>query len=532
MPPAAAAPAGPEDLEDTLAEYGFNAHAQAAVIAMGIDDVNELVDISFKGLKEAFVTLAKTERHASKPVKFKPTAIERTFALKTWLTARRSMGLPALLAGFTAAIRKEWVDHKRECVQQLEDQTKDLVAQFPLLTDAAHYPKWAREVELILRFYRGHQVDTPLVYLIRTSAVPSADDRARDFDDIDTQLIVLIGFEGAQYKADNKLLYIALARATKDSKDLSSAVTRHSGTLNGRGAWVSLRDTAFGEDAKNQQCLKLRTDIGRARFSGNSRQNPFTAYVETWQQFLLNIASLDPEKGSFSWGDFEIVRKFCAGIQHSKLDNQIISALADPVTSNDFEATHRRLAAAVGALDEQGVIYNKTRPGRGISAVEKEQAKQAAKISALEKSHDKSSNKKHSNAKHKARKPTYGKGVPGLKLDGSFIDMKVFRQLSEAQRKENLRLREIRDRQASSVERERQVSSVEREVAATAGSEEDEAAKAADRAKKAATSKEKRAGAGAGNSMGGRKSDRSETKAPTVGFTSDTKPGAEEPMQE
>ena len=115
MPPAADAPAGPEDLEDTLEAYGFNAHAQAAVIAMGIDDVDELVDISFKGLKELFMTLAKTEKHSSKPVKFKPTAIERTFALKTWLTARRSMGLPALLAGFTAAIRKEWVDHKREC---------------------------------------------------------------------------------------------------------------------------------------------------------------------------------------------------------------------------------------------------------------------------------------------------------------------------------------------------------------------------------------------------------------------------------
>ena len=51
----AEAPPAPEGLAVTLTTYGFNVQARAAIIAMGIDNVDELVDISSKGLKELFM---------------------------------------------------------------------------------------------------------------------------------------------------------------------------------------------------------------------------------------------------------------------------------------------------------------------------------------------------------------------------------------------------------------------------------------------------------------------------------------------
>ena len=78
---------------------------------MGIDNVDELVDIINKNLEELYVTFAKTAKHESRPVKFKTLGTEKTLALKAWLTARLSMSLPALLAGFTVDIQKDWLDH-------------------------------------------------------------------------------------------------------------------------------------------------------------------------------------------------------------------------------------------------------------------------------------------------------------------------------------------------------------------------------------------------------------------------------------
>ena len=86
-------------------------------------------------------------------------------------------------------------------------------------------------------------------------------------------------------------------KATRDSKDLRSAVSRHEKALDGRAAWETLPTTAFGDDAKNQPCSILKTNIGRARLTGNSRQYPFTKYVETWQRFVLGLDNLDPVHG-------------------------------------------------------------------------------------------------------------------------------------------------------------------------------------------------------------------------------------------
>ena len=84
-----------------------------------------------------------------------------------------------------------------------------------------------------------------------------------------------------------------MVKATKDSKDLRSAVSRHEKALDGRADWETLPTTAFGDAAKKQQCSILKTDIGRARLTGNSRQYPFTKYVVTWQQFLLGLDNLE-----------------------------------------------------------------------------------------------------------------------------------------------------------------------------------------------------------------------------------------------
>ena len=48
-------PPAPEGLHVTLTAYEFNVQARAAIIAMGIDNVDELVDISSKGLEELFM---------------------------------------------------------------------------------------------------------------------------------------------------------------------------------------------------------------------------------------------------------------------------------------------------------------------------------------------------------------------------------------------------------------------------------------------------------------------------------------------
>ena len=48
-------PPAPEGLDVTLTAYEFNVQARAAIMAMGIDNVDELVDISSKGLKGLFM---------------------------------------------------------------------------------------------------------------------------------------------------------------------------------------------------------------------------------------------------------------------------------------------------------------------------------------------------------------------------------------------------------------------------------------------------------------------------------------------
>ena len=66
-------PPAPAELEATLTAYGFNVQARNAIITMGIDTVDELVDIRNKNLKEPYVMFAKMAKHESRPCEVQVT---------------------------------------------------------------------------------------------------------------------------------------------------------------------------------------------------------------------------------------------------------------------------------------------------------------------------------------------------------------------------------------------------------------------------------------------------------------------------
>ncbi len=203
--------------------------------------------------------------------------------------------------------------------------------------------------------YRGPLSNCYMVAFIRENTTPTLAQIREDYGtNIDTRLCTLVRFEGPMYEVANGKFYDLLAAATKNNKELKTAVTMHRATKDGRKAWLELQERAWGEDAKNQHAVRLLKIVEQAVFTGKSKNFPFSCYAEKHREYHQKLATLGR---TYKKEGCEKVIRLSKGIKNDILIKTMDDLLSDPQSSCDLEKCVKKLNNVCTVQERAGKMY-------------------------------------------------------------------------------------------------------------------------------------------------------------------------------
>ncbi len=226
---------------------GFEHNAIEALITFGIDNVETLYKLTKSKVESTLSSICKRKtRPALYPV-FKVTAVENLGALCIWCAYHVVRGTDADLDLFDADTMVQFGDRYRAIEAEADkakvDVKKKLTGNFESFS-RDKFINWEELFKQYLQSHRSAYSKTTLDYLIRPRTDVTPDDRTKEFDCIDDDLVATHLMGGEEYAQDNAWLATEILGLVTRTNSASQYLTEHKG--DGRKMFLSLKLTALG----------------------------------------------------------------------------------------------------------------------------------------------------------------------------------------------------------------------------------------------------------------------------------------------
>jgi hypothetical protein len=331
-----------------LARLGFNADTANAIIDVGFDSLEVLLEVEEDDVDQVIKNVRETRRvlgaQAQGNVTFPFLAIRRLKAMHGWAAEMRRTGRQlnvGLFAGamITTAVLRYSVGSMRSST--MEDEVIDKPKE---LTDLAKWETFWEQWKTYMGRVRG-AAKCPLTYTFRDHEIVDPALHLLNYPDHDARLIATTTLDGPWFLLDNQ-------RTCDEFKSLVlkgpgwNFIKTFDRLKNSRGAVLALRRQCEGTSAIQSRQAAAYAKIATAKYNGQKCTFTFDNYVEVHQgahNTLLDLNEPVPETKK--------VTDFLAGITDPRLSNAKDLILGDAQRLQDFESCQQYLKT---------LIFNKT----------------------------------------------------------------------------------------------------------------------------------------------------------------------------
>jgi hypothetical protein len=284
----AAAPV-PNEFAACLARFDINPATIDYLSQQGIGSVDQLKDLPLSTLDEFYKNINKPDifpivppRNGG-PVKLIFHYLLKLKALRAWIDFRRARGQEPDVNLFVGDdLIREWQTRAAELLTYNAATTTCTEGTLPpvLRTD------W-RSFEELFRTYlltrRSNFCGTPLAYVIRETAVPTADMLGpHDYSTIDDCLVETHSHDHPAFRIDNHTVFDLFKRLIYNSTFWHFAMA-FDNARDGRGAFLAVKAQAEGQSAKITQRAAAYKKIKDAKYVSATSRYTFDDYIAAHQ---------------------------------------------------------------------------------------------------------------------------------------------------------------------------------------------------------------------------------------------------------
>ena len=351
------------DYDACLVRLGFN---QATVDYFRSEDLGSpeaLKSIGLSSMDRLYKNLNKPEnfpvaaagvRRVGGGVKISYLNWIKVMGLRAWIDFRSARGQPLDLNEFNGdELVQKWSERATEVIAFNLSNRPEGTLPPVLRTD------WRSFEELFRTFLlhrRSTYCGTPLAYVIRETAVPTAEVLAQEFATIDECLVATHSHTHTSFDNDNHEVFDFFKRLIYQSTSWTFAL-RFDEARDGRGAFLAVKSQAEGQSATITQRAAAYRMISDARFTGVGTRYTFDDYIAAHQKGHNELERLNepvPETKK--------VTDFLAGISEKNLETAITFVRGSLEHLGSFERCQQYLKTV-------NLNTKRTTPKSNVSAV-------------------------------------------------------------------------------------------------------------------------------------------------------------------
>jgi hypothetical protein len=307
--------------------------------ALGVDDLDDYMELPLVDLKGDFETVAKNPAYAQV---VSICSIKKCIALRAW-------GEYMLLRNqdFEAAdFDQQTLDRFLQYVVWLNKIDKEIksyreAAVTPTLKTSSDWLKFERQVDTQLQTYHSSVLKHSLRYVIRPNAGVTDEALDADYPSLDADLYLTAALTGPQYQADNEHV-MELMTAWLGSTDWWTFLRRFAPTKDGRAAWLALKAQMEGPAAVDARKKKAHLDLNTLFYTGKSKNYTWDDYIRVRQEAHLELELLEAPVN-----DMRKVDLMFEGVKAEALGPVVLALQANSDYTEDFDAAQQQIKKAI-----------------------------------------------------------------------------------------------------------------------------------------------------------------------------------------
>jgi hypothetical protein len=307
--------------------------------ALGVDDLDDFMELPLADLKSDFETVAKNPAYAN-VVSIR--SIKKCIALRAW-------GEYMLLRNqdFEAAdFDQQTLDRFLQYVVWLNKVDKEMesyreAAPTPTLKTSSDWLKFDRQVDTQLQTYRSSVLKHSICYVIRPQAGVTDEMLEADYPLLDADLYVTAALTGPQFQADNEHV-MDLLTAWLGSTDWWTFIRRFAPTKDGRAAWLALKAQMEGPAAVDARKKKAHLDLTTSYYTGKSKNYTWDDYIRVRQEAHLELELLEAPVDAMRKVDLMF-----EGVKAEALGPVVLALKANSNYTEDFDGAQQQIKKAI-----------------------------------------------------------------------------------------------------------------------------------------------------------------------------------------
>jgi len=194
----------------------------------------------------------------------------------------------------------------------------------------------------------------PLSYVIRDDVQPPAVDPPNGYDSFQHELTARAPHGNEYYQQDNHKVYDLLKESIGSTNEFTW-IKGFERTKNGREAFISYRNHVLGRSRRSNIVSKAERTLEVTKYYGEKPRFTFEKYLSIHKNAHQEIADTDPDSAI---SEFNKVRRMTNGIHYQPMQAAIATIDASNTLSNNFEEAADLLKSALTRSRQSGDSRN------------------------------------------------------------------------------------------------------------------------------------------------------------------------------